>query len=279
MSLYLNINFLPQSFPKALALWELADLSNGLIQHEQLTKLVNINKGTTIKVENFIKSKAKDIKKSDIFSITHPSPDINIQGTHYIKFGHLSDWRIDQLIIKGFDNLIRARDTWWKPLLNHPNFLMARLMDQDYNTKQNDDSVWGYELSGWSHEHLPKIGNGLPPPLDETIIDTRVNPGHWRFKHGYIEGVAAQMWLGDAFFKAVNLEKSALNGVPWLEVNELANGVVHLKAYDTEFNSDQGEQRELQIKLRKLLFSHSTYTDDADFTLLQEFNPVSGIQE
>lgn len=279
MSLYLNINFLPHSFPKALALWELADLSNGLIQHEQLTKLVNINKGTTIKVENFIKSKAKDIKKSDIFSITHPSPDINIQATHYIKFGHLLDWRIDQLIIKGFDNLIRARDIWWESLLNHPNFLMARLMDQDYDVKQNSRSVHIYETNDWPHMHLPKISNGMPPPIDEIIVDTRVNPGHWRFKHGYIEGVAAQMWLGDAFFKAVNLEKSALNGVPWLEVNELANGVVHLKAYDTEFNSDQGEQRELQIKLRKLLFSHSTYTDDADFKLLQEFNPVSSIQK
>jgi hypothetical protein len=38
MSLYLNINFLSHSFPKALALWELADFSNGLIQHEQLSK-------------------------------------------------------------------------------------------------------------------------------------------------------------------------------------------------------------------------------------------------
>lgn len=46
MSLYLNINFLPKIFPKALELWQLADLSNGLLNYEKLTKLVNINKCT-----------------------------------------------------------------------------------------------------------------------------------------------------------------------------------------------------------------------------------------
>tara|TARA_Y100001960_G_C14119938_1_gene561681 strand:- start:116 stop:343 length:228 start_codon:yes stop_codon:yes gene_type:complete len=45
--------------------------------------------------------------------------------------------------------------------------------------------------------------------------------------------------------------------VPLVDVTELDNGVVHIKAYDTEFNSDQGEQRAIQIKLRKLLFGQS----------------------
>ena len=67
MSLYLNFNFLPNSFPKAVELWELGDFGNGLKHYEQLQKLVNINKGTTIKVENFAKSQAKDLKKQSYF--------------------------------------------------------------------------------------------------------------------------------------------------------------------------------------------------------------------
>ena len=67
MSLYLNINFLPNSFPKAVALWELGGFESALIQFEQLTKLININRGTTIKVENFAKSQAKDLKKLSYF--------------------------------------------------------------------------------------------------------------------------------------------------------------------------------------------------------------------
>ena len=269
MSLYLNINFLPNSFPKAVALWELGGFESALIQFEQLTKLMNVNRGTTIKVENFAKSQAKDRVRPSYFSIMHSEP--SLQPTHHINFMHLADWHIDQLIITGFDALIRARESWWQALLKHPNFLMARLMNQEFDIQQNDDSIQGYEISGWPHEHLPKIDNGWPEPMNEMIIDTRVNPGHWRFKPGYIEGVAAQMWLGDAFFKAVNLDKSALFDVPWLEVNELDNGVMHLKAYDTEFNSDQGEQRAIQIKLRKLLFGQSLHTEDQTFTQLSEF--------
>ncbi|RZQ52665.1 hypothetical protein C1E23_12810 [Pseudoalteromonas phenolica] len=269
MSLYLNINFLPNSFPKAVELWELGDFGNGLIQFEQLAKLMNVNRGTTIKVENFAKSQAKDRVRPSNFSVSHSDP--HLKFTHHIYFMHLADWHIDQLIITGFDALIRARESWWQALLKHPNFLMARLMEQEFDEKQNNDSLQMCEIFGWPHEHLPKINNGKPAPLDETIIDTRVNPGHWRFKPGYIEGVAAQMWLGDAFFDAVNLDKSALFDVPWLEATELDNGVVHIKAYDTEFNSDQGEQRAIQIKLRKLLFGQSLHTEDKTFTQLSEF--------
>jgi hypothetical protein len=92
-------------------------------------------------------------------------------------------------------------------LIEHPNFLMARLMDQEFDEKQNNDSLQMCEIFGWPHEHLPKI----------------------------------------------------------------SNGVVHIKAYDTEFNSDQGEQRAIQIKLRKLLFGQSFHTEDLTFTQLSEF--------
>ncbi|WP_390442973.1 hypothetical protein [Pseudoalteromonas sp. MTN2-4] len=59
--------------------------------------------------------------------------------------------------------------------------------------------------------------------------------------------------------------------VPWVDVTELDNVVVHIKAYETEFNSDQGEQRAIQIKLRKLLFGQSLLTEDQMFTQLSEF--------
>ena len=270
MSLYLNISFLPKSFPKALELWQLADFSNGLLTYEQLVKLENVNKCTTINTENFIKSQARDVKRGDGFCILHSEQAL--KASHRIDFMHVRDWHVDQLYVKGFDKLIQARDAWWGGVLSHPNFLMARLMSNDYDSRQNSKSLQFYEVNGWPHAHLPKISNGMPPPIDEIIVDTRVNPGHWRFKPGYIEGVAAQMWLGRAFFNAVNLDKSALFDVPWLEVDELACGVIHIKAYDSEFDSDQGEQRDIQIKLRKLLFGQSPHSEDGDFKQLSEWS-------
>ncbi|MCF2858754.1 hypothetical protein L1286_14810 [Pseudoalteromonas sp. SMS1] len=271
MSLFLNINFLANSFPKALKLWEIADFSNGLIQYEGLQKLVNINTCRTIKVENYTKNQAKDTTKASRFSISHT--ESGLQGTHSISYIHLSDWGIDQLLVKGFDKLIRARENWWGPVLEHPNFVMARLINQDYSHKQNSDSLCTYDIYNWSHEHLPKISNGYPPPLEESIVDTRVNPGHWRFKSGYIEAVSAEMWLSKHFFEAVNLDRAALNDLTWLEVNE-EHGVVHIKAWSGLFDSDVGDQREIQIILRKLLFGQSEYTEDPNFTLMSEFDPA-----
>ncbi|WP_165385575.1 hypothetical protein [Pseudoalteromonas phenolica] len=46
---------------------------------------------------------------------------------------------------------------------------------------------------------------------------------------------------------------------------------MHIRAFYTEFNSEQGEQRAIQIKLRKLLFSQSLHTEDQMFTQLSEF--------
>lgn len=51
----------------------------------------------------------------------------------------------------------------------------------------------------------------------------------------------------------------------------LGRGFVHIRAFYTEFNSEQGEQRAIQIKHRKLLFSQSLHTEDKTFTQQSEF--------
>ncbi|MCF6440740.1 hypothetical protein L1077_14990 [Pseudoalteromonas luteoviolacea] len=271
MSLKLNINFLPDQFPRALSLWEMVDMSRALTEIEGLTKLVNIDTCRTIKVENYVKSKDKARTRPGIFSIGHPSREY--EGTHGVVFMPMDELCFDQLLIYGFDKLIEQREQWWQSVLQHSGFVMARLMDDEYNTRQSMRHIGYYESHGWPHHHLPKISNGKPPPIDQIDIDTRVNPGHWRFKPGYIEGVSAEMWLGKHFFKHVGLDKQALYDVDWLEVTELDN-VIHIKAYDKPFDSDVGVQRTLQIKLRKLLFGQSPHTEDPEFKMLSEFQPL-----
>ncbi|MCF2907360.1 hypothetical protein L1285_03400 [Pseudoalteromonas sp. DL2-H2.2] len=270
MSLKLNISFLPNQFPRALTLWELADFSRALMNIEGLTRLINIDTCRTIKIENFVKSKDKVGTRPQTFSIDHPQ---NVKSfSHGLSFMPMSDWDFDQLLIWGFDELIKQRELWWRSVLQHPGLLMVRVMQEDYDIQQNMDDIRYHESEGWNHAHLPKISNGKPPPIDEMVVDTRVNPGHWRFKPGYIEGVSSEMWLGQHFFKHVGLDKQALYDVDWLEVTELGN-VTHIRAYHKPFDSDVGEQRELQIKLRKLLFGQSPHTDDPEFKLLSQFQP------
>ncbi|RZM69425.1 hypothetical protein C3B51_23515 [Pseudoalteromonas rubra] len=270
MSLFLHLSFIPDQFPRALTLWELADFSQALTDLEGLTRLVNIDTCRTIKIENFVKSKDKARTRPYTFSVRHP--DKEREGDNALFFSTMEDWDFDQLVMWGFDKLIEQREQWWQPVLQHPGFIMARLASEIYQSQQNIDSTSFHDVYGWPHDHLPKISNGKPPPIDEMVIDTRVNPGHWRFKPGYIEGVSSEMWLGEHFFRHVGLDKQALYDVDWLEVTELGN-VTHIKAYHKPFDSDVGEQRELQIKLRKLLFGQSPHTDDPEFKLLSEFQP------
>ncbi|WP_125562695.1 hypothetical protein [Pseudoalteromonas rubra] len=270
MSLLLHLNFIPDQFPRALTLWELADFSQALTDLEGLTRLVNIDTCRTIKIENFVKSKDKARTRPYTFSVRHP--DKEREGDNALFFSTMEDWDFDQLVMWGFDKLIEQREQWWQPVLQHPGFIMARLMSELFDIRQSSGSLMVHDSYGWAHDHLPKISNGKPPPIDEMVIDTRVNPGHWRFKPGYIEGVSSEMWLGQHFFRHVGLDKQALYDVDWLEVTELGN-VTHIKAYHKPFDSDVGEQRDLQIKLRKLLFGQSPYTDDPEFKLLNEFQP------
>ena len=115
-----------------------------------------------------------------------------------------------------------------------------------------------YEILGIDHSHLPKKNNGMIPPFNAEIVDTSVNPGYWRFCKGYIEGIGSEMWLGKRFFEQVNLDPSEVLSCAWLETKQLENGVVYLKAYDTPFDSSEGEQAEMQFNLRELLFSKAS---------------------
>ena len=44
---------------------------------------------------------------------------------------------ISQLIVEGFDNIIDKREHWLPKLLNHPDFISARLLNHEYDQIQN----------------------------------------------------------------------------------------------------------------------------------------------
>lgn len=147
-------------------------------------------------------------------------------------------------------------DKWLRNIIEHENFVHARIYNTRFDFLQNMTSLQSFELEGIDHSQLPKKHNGLPPPLAEMIVNISVNPRRWEFKSGYIEAVGAEMWLGKRFFELVNLPICTLKNVEWLHVDELEN-VVHLTAYDKPFDSAYGQQGEIQIRLRELLFSRT----------------------
>lgn len=124
--------------------------------------------------------------------------------------------------------------------------------DGDYVKWQVERDPWMYDRKGRSHDHLPKYWDEY---VEEERIDISNNPGRWDIiNHKYIEAVGSPMWIGPLFAERTSGDWRGMKDYDWCEITELEGGVVRLTSWDGPFDSDQGEQRERQEILRKVLF-------------------------
>ena len=252
MKTRLEIVFNYQSFTKASVLWELCDFSNQLSKSEGLDFVRSGSTQNLVPLTNVLKH-IDNSKNPERITIDHPEhkPEERIA----IRYTDLhEDFGMGRLDIIGFEKLIRDRDNWLPSIIAHDSFVQCRILDYDYSDVQNLKELELYELNGIDHSHLPKIDNGLPFPVNKIIVDTSSNPGSFSLKKGYIEAVGAEMWLGKLFFERLQVSKEDVLSCGFADVETLESQVVHIKAFDKPFDSDKGEQRELQIALKKLLF-------------------------
>lgn len=251
MALNLEVFFQPGAFPKASELWELGQFSIMLDKHESNSPIINDFTGNKIKITNIAKSISKGTRLGG-FSLRQGCGERKDQAS--ITFIHLPDWDIARLDLSKFDKLIEDRASWLPSILQHQAFISARITNSEYCSIQNRKDLQSYELLGIDHSKLPKIKSGLPFPLPQEKIDISNNPGRWLFKKGYIEAIAAEMWLSPEFFNRVNLSEQAVLESNWLQTEKMGD-VMHIKAYHKPFDSADGEQGLIQDKLRHLLFS------------------------
>jgi hypothetical protein len=134
-------------------------------------------------------------------------------------------------------------------------FVSAWVADNDYEFWQSTENQSTYEMLGRPWEHLPTKPNGLPPPLERTIVDISHNPGRCTFHDGWIEAVGAIMWFGERFWQVSGASKQRVLSQPWLQCSEIAPGLLRVQAAARCFSTDEGEAGDLQRKLRALLFS------------------------
>lgn len=146
---------------------------------------------------------------------------------------------------------------WVDKLINKSGFVHAWLVNSEYNYWQNVKDPLQYELKNKSYAKLKLIDNKLPPPLSKKEIDVSENPGLRLIDKGYVEAVGGEMWLGKTFFENLNLEMDKILACGFAETLMVNPNIIYIKAWDKPFDSDKGEQRELQLALRNLLFSNS----------------------
>jgi hypothetical protein len=94
--------------------------------------------------------------------------------------------------------------------------------------------------------------------LEQMVMDTSQKPGRRQIRQGFIEFVGSIMWLGESFWRATGVRKGPLLSQHWLQVDELAGGVVRIRAAEKPFATDTGDAGEIQRKLRALLYPSSS---------------------
>jgi hypothetical protein len=181
--------------------------------------------------------------------------DVTGHGLNFI-LGSLPRFQLDLLIIKTIAEVTVCWDDWVSGLIEGASFVMAWVVDVDYNHWQNAVDPQEYEEVGKSFAHLPLRSNRMPYPLDRMEIDTSRNPGRRYFGAGYIEAVGAIMWLGPSFWELTGAGKGKLEHLGWLERFDQTRNVIKIKAADGCFTTDEGELGKRQLQLRSVLFPH-----------------------
>ena len=90
--------------------------------------------------------------------------------------GRIKNKGVDFLLVKHAGERRFLWDEWVVPFLGSPDFVMAWLADSEYEFWQNAYDPLQYKAVNKPFDHLPKKSNGLPYPLEQTIIDTSDNP-------------------------------------------------------------------------------------------------------
>jgi hypothetical protein len=174
-------------------------------------------------------------------------------GIEEVHFGYIANHKLDQLIAY-VDAGVKIRWERWIEALSDPGFVMAWMPDEEYDHWQNATHLDDYTAAGRAYNHLPLKSNGLPYPVEETIVDTSGNPGRWTFRTGFVEAVASPMWLGDAFWELTGADRRLVEAADWLRVSHPAEHVMRIDSAEAPFTSAQGQSGETQRRLRALFY-------------------------
>jgi hypothetical protein len=170
---------------------------------------------------------------------------------------HLGSVRNSRLVLFSIKSSVPSAiswDEWAAQFTDAPKFVMGWVVDSNYDYWQNAEDPLQFTAAGKTYEHFKMKSNGLPYPVERTIIDTSANPGRRLFRDGYIEAVGAVMWLGESFWSLTGADQQQVVKTQWLRCSNPAPAVTRLQAADHCFTMSEGDSSALQSRLRSLLF-------------------------
>jgi hypothetical protein len=166
------------------------------------------------------------------------------------KIDYISRWDHAALWMRNVAQDFADGWRWCEPFAMRKCFRQAYIYDGHYLSCQRMDDPGWFEYNGLPCPDLPRKKN----IAGQLVLDISQNPGRWHIRDGYEEAVGAMMWLGRPFWKLTGASKKEVIGQTWLKCHELPNGVLQVQAWPKPFTSAEGEEGEIQNRLRDLLF-------------------------
>lgn len=203
--------------------------------------------------------------RDELFHTSRGLLDVTRFREHVVKsrrntFGGRSErTRIDYSGgIDAREDLLRIRmpeevnlEDWFQQLFSAGDVTQAFIVNEEYYRWQNAKDPIEFEAAGRSHTNLPKVSNGLPPPLEKLIVDTSTNPGRFRMCHGFIEIAASPMWLGEHFWTLTGANQVELESIPGLNISRFEN-LIRLAYHGGPFADESSAKQ--QNALRSALY-------------------------
>ena len=145
-------------------------------------------------------------------------------------------------------------ERWASPFVASPYFVQGWVVDVEYDEWQNAEDPLLYTGEKRDYSSLPMRSNGLPPPLEQMVIDISNNPGRREFRLGYMEAVGSVMWLSELFWRYVGLDhKARLTDFSLATLMQVTDDVIRLSVSKASFTDES--TRDLQDQLRDVLYN------------------------
>ncbi|MBX2801825.1 MAG: hypothetical protein KTR31_29370 [Myxococcales bacterium] len=125
----------------------------------------------------------------------------------------------------------------------------ARIADAEFEYWQNAADQLLYRNHPKRLQGLLLVDNGLPPPLNQQVVDTSRNPGRRRIRNeGLVEGLGHRMWFGADYPRVMRQTVEALRrfGGEWSEEHP---GLWHVRWHPTPIveTSDRDVFRRMEL--------------------------------
>lgn len=173
-----------------------------------------------------------------------------------VQYGPVTTADHSILIVEPAEGMQTDINRWGECIVAIDGFVHGWIVDREYDYWQNATDPLEYMTRGRSYAHLPMKSNDLPYPLEQMIIDISQNPGRRVMRVGYVEAVGYVMWFGEPFWRITGTSKQKVISQDWLKCEDRPGGILRVQAAEQPFTSAEGEQGEIQRRLRQLLFPH-----------------------